>query len=204
MRMWSYTFIIRLNYSFLSLPMLALRKLSHYPKKTWNISYFCLCFFKIPKEKCFTCGWSKLLTCTWENTTISLSFSPFLLQSWMILCHVFSEFCLFLISGNTCRSVRKHGALWCCCQVCFLQMDSHFIVKVGCFFLKIPETEEEVFISLEIISGPVISFDLLEVFGFSFLNICRLKTCKEIWIRLGFLPFSLVLYFRLELLAHHK
>lgn len=52
MRMWSYTFIIRLDYSLLSLPMLALRKSSHCPKKTWSISYFLLHFFKIPNEKC--------------------------------------------------------------------------------------------------------------------------------------------------------
>ena len=117
--MWSYTFIIRLNYSLLSLPMLALRKLSPYPKKNWKIYFHifsCVCLaFQMKKAWSLTCGWSELLICTWENITTSFSFSLFLLQAWMILWHVFPELCLFLVSGDMCKSAWKHGALRCCC-----------------------------------------------------------------------------------------
>lgn len=51
--MWSDTFIVRLNCSLLSLPMLAVRKFSWYPNKNWKILFSCfpLCLFSIPNEK---------------------------------------------------------------------------------------------------------------------------------------------------------
>jgi len=62
------------------------------------------------------------------------------------------------------------------------------------------------FISLKIIWGVVISFDVLKVFGLvSVSNIHgRLNTHKEIWIKLGFSPFNLILHSHFELLAHSK
>lgn len=48
-------------------------------------------------------------------------------------------------------------------------MDSHFLKKVICFFffLKICETEEEFFISLETSFGVVVSFEGLKASVFS-------------------------------------
>lgn len=115
--------------------------------------------------------------------------------------------------ANLCESMVCYGVVdktanktKLICWDCFLQIDGHFLENVGCFLWRSLKQRIIVFIGLEIICGVVISFDVLEVLpSISSPDIHdKLKTYEEIWVKLDFLPFSLIFHTHLELPAHSK